>query len=136
MIDRALVSALRQDSRSSATALAVQLNVSRATIHSRIERLIQNKVISKFTIELGPTATPRSVKAVMLISLKGNLARRVIKALKKLPEITGLHTTNGSWDLVAQITAHDLPDFDRVLGNIREIDGVLNSDTSILLNQV
>ena len=47
-----------------------------------------------------------------------------------------LHSTNGTWDLVAQIETVNLPEFDRVLREIREIKGVLNSETSLLLNAV
>jgi DNA-binding Lrp family transcriptional regulator len=60
----------------------------------------------------------------------------VIKALRGLPEIQALHTTNGGWDLVAEIRADSLVDFDRVLGEIRSVDGVINSESSLLLNSV
>jgi DNA-binding Lrp family transcriptional regulator len=60
----------------------------------------------------------------------------VIKLLRGLPQIRTLHTTNGSWDLVAEIHAESLHDFDRVLREVRTIDGVMNSETSILLSSV
>jgi len=47
-----------------------------------------------------------------------------------------LHTTNGTWDLIAEIRAGSLTDLDRVLREVRTIDGVLNSETSILLSSV
>jgi DNA-binding Lrp family transcriptional regulator len=47
-----------------------------------------------------------------------------------------LHTTNGGWDLIAEVRADSLSDFDRVLREVRTIDGVLNSETSILLSSV
>ncbi|MGO4816668.1 Lrp/AsnC ligand binding domain-containing protein, partial [Cupriavidus sp. 2MCAB6] len=53
-----------------------------------------------------------------------------------LPELHSLHTTNGTWDLIAEIRASSLSDFDRVLREVRTIDGILNSETSILLSSV
>ncbi|MGO8658564.1 Lrp/AsnC ligand binding domain-containing protein, partial [Rhizobium ruizarguesonis] len=50
--------------------------------------------------------------------------------------ISALHTTNGNWDLVADIRAASLADFDRVLREVRMIDGVANSETSLLLSSV
>jgi len=44
-----------------------------------------------------------------------------------------VHTTNGTWDLIAEIMVDTLPDLDRVLGTIRAIDGIRSSETSILL---
>ena len=71
----------------------------------------------------------------MMIELEGTLARSVTGSLTRLAEIVSLHSTNGTWDLVAHIETSSLPEFDRVLREVREIKGVLNSETSILLNK-
>lgn len=47
-----------------------------------------------------------------------------------------LHTTNGGWDLVAELRTDSLAGFDRLLGQIRAIEGVVNSETSLLLSSV
>ena len=76
------------------------------------------------------------IRAVMMIELEGVMTRSVTRLLKQMPAIVSLHSTNGTWDLVAQIETVNLPEFDRVLREIREIKGVLNSETSLLLNAV
>jgi DNA-binding Lrp family transcriptional regulator len=53
-----------------------------------------------------------------------------------LPEVYALHTTNGAWDLVAELRTSSLAEFDRVMGQIRSIEGVVNSSTSLLLRSV
>ncbi len=70
----------------------------------------------------------------MTIEVQGNLTSSIVKTLKKMPEIVSLHSTNGAWDLVAQIETSNLPEFDGLLRRTREIAGILNSETSILLN--
>jgi DNA-binding Lrp family transcriptional regulator len=47
-----------------------------------------------------------------------------------------LHTTNRHWDLVADIRTASLADVDRVLREVRMIDGIENSETSLLLSSV
>ena len=37
-------------------------------------------------------------------------------------------------DLIAEISAEDLQSFDRILREIRSIEGILNSETSLLLS--
>ncbi|WP_299300589.1 Lrp/AsnC family transcriptional regulator [uncultured Litoreibacter sp.] len=133
--DGALLSLLKQDSRASVTTLAAKLGVARATVQSRLERLQRNGTIRRFTIELSREAEVDVVKAVMLIELQGSMARSIISALGRIPDIVDLHSTNGAWDLVAQIETTSLPKFDRVLRDVREIKGVLNSETCLLLNQ-
>lgn len=133
--DKAIVDALVADSRASVTTIAAQLGVTRATVQSRLERLRRDGVIRRFTIELSAAARPDVIKAVTLIELKGNLARQVTAALRRKPEIVDLHTTNGTWDLVAQLETPNLAAFDRVLREVREVNGVLNSETCLLLNR-
>jgi DNA-binding Lrp family transcriptional regulator len=47
-----------------------------------------------------------------------------------------IYSTNGAWDLVVEIRAETLPQFDRVLREIREVKGVTNSESSLLLSNV
>ena len=72
----------------------------------------------------------------MSIEVAGKSTTAVIKSLRAIPELQSLHTTNGAWDLIAEIHADNLQDFDRVLRLVRETEGVSNSETSILLSSV
>ena len=134
VIDRRLLVQLKLDARASITTLAGRLDVSRATVQTHMERLVSTGVIRKFTVELDPMKTLDTIRAVMLVELEGNLARNVARIMRNMPEIITLHTTNGAWDLVAQIETTSLPEFDRVLRKVREISGVLNSETCLLLD--
>lgn len=133
--DRALIAALREDSRRSVTELAGLLNLSRATVQSRIARALADGTIKRFTVELGVADPAHQVEAVTLIELQGAMNRVVIRALHKMPEVTSLHSTNGAWDLVARVQTNSLPGFDKVLRQIREIPGVVNSQTCLLLDE-
>ncbi len=132
--DRKLIAQLKLDARASITTLAGRLNVSRATVQHRLERLISTGVIRRFTVEVDAMKTVDTIRAVMLVELQGNLARNVTRVMRAMPEIISLHTTNGAWDLVAQIETSSLPEFDRVLRKVREISGVMNSETCLLLD--
>ena len=132
--DRAILSALKQDARMSVTNLAASLGLSRATVQMRMDRLVETQMIQRFTIDIDASADTDMVRAVMLIELEGSMSRSVIASLTRISQIVTLHTTNGNWDLVAHVEAFNLPDFDQVLRKVREIEGVLNSETSLLLN--
>ncbi len=132
--DQRLIVALRHNSRASITDLANELSVSRATVQSRLDRLVNTGVIERFTIDLGSKASVGMIQAVMLIEVQGNLARSVVRSLRQMPQIVSLHSTNGAWDLVAHIETTSLPGFDRTLREVREFNGILNSETSLLLD--
>jgi DNA-binding Lrp family transcriptional regulator len=48
--------------------------------------------------------------------------------------VGALYSTNGRWDIVAELRSDSLEAFDRVLGRIRLIDGISSTETSLLLS--
>jgi DNA-binding Lrp family transcriptional regulator len=132
--ERRLILALTQDGRASATALAQHLDVSRATVQAGLTRLIKSGVIQRFTIDIDPAAGVEVVRAVTLIEVQGNMTGSVVKALRNLSGVVTVHSTNGAWDLIVNIEASSLAEFDRLLRVIREVQGILNSQTNILLD--
>ena len=135
-LDRRLLSVLREDGRAPVAELARRLGVTRATVTSRMGRLVAEGVIVGFTVRVREDAVAGDVRAVCLIEVEGRSADAVIHRLRGFAEIDALHSTNGAWDLVAEIRTRDLVEFDGLLGRIRTIDGVLNSETSLLLSSV
>ena len=135
-LDRRLIALLRADGRAPISKLATLLGVTRATVQHRLDRLLESGTILGFTVRAPDDEHEKAVRAIMLIEVAGKSTVAVIRLLRGLPEIHALHTTNGAWDLVAQIRTDTLAEFDRVLREVRTIEGVLNSETSILLRSV
>lgn len=135
-LDHQLIALLREDGRASISALSAQLDVSRGTVQNRIDRLVSSGAILGFTVRAHQAIEADAIKAIMMIEVVGRSTSQVIKTLKGLTQLTKLHTTNGAWDLVAELHTQSLPEFDHVLAQVRMIEGVLNSETSILLTSV
>jgi DNA-binding Lrp family transcriptional regulator len=111
----------------------VALHVSRGTAQNRLDRLVAEGVILGFTVRVRPDIDERHIRALMTIQLAGKTTTAVIARLRGIPELRALHTTNGAWDVIAEIGVDTLPDLDRVLGTIRAIDGIRSRETNILL---
>ncbi|QIG49865.1 Lrp/AsnC family transcriptional regulator [Nordella sp. HKS 07] len=135
-LDRRLIAQLRGDGRAPLSKLAHVLRVSRGTVQNRLDRLLETGAVAGFTIRVREDYETDIVRAVMLIEVVGKSTTQVIKKLRGLPEMQALHTTNGKWDLVAEIRASSLAEFDRVLREVRMIEGISNSETSLLLSSV
>ena len=135
-LDRDLIALLRRDGRAPLSKLAKILGVSRGTVQNRLDRLTESGILLGFTVRTREDDDPDTVRAVMMIEVVGKSTAAVIGRLRGMPELQALHSTNGTWDLVAEIRTSNLSDFDRVLREIRTFDGVLNSETSLLLSAV
>lgn len=135
-LDRRIISHLRSDGRASLAKLSEALGVARGTVQNRLDRLIDTGTLLGFTVRVRDDYEGTSIRAVMMIEVTGKSTTQVIRRLRGMPEIHSLHTTNGNWDLIADIRAASLSDFDRVLREVRMIDGVANSETSLMLSSV
>jgi DNA-binding Lrp family transcriptional regulator len=114
--------------------MARTLRVARGTVQNRIARLEQEGVIAGYTVRLAAPDDGRRITAMTLIAVEGNNAEKVLRSLRGDASVSALHTTNGRWDIIAELRADTLEEFDRVLSRIRRIEGVANSETHLLLS--
>jgi DNA-binding Lrp family transcriptional regulator len=132
--DHQLLSLLRTNARLSVASLAKTLHVARGTVQNRLARMEADGTIVGYTVKLKPQAEDQKVRALMTVAVEGNRTDEVLRALRGDPAVSALHTTNGRWDIVAELRADSLEAVDRVLGRIRLIDGISNTETSLLLS--
>lgn len=132
-IDRRLIALLRHDGRRSVTDLALDLETSRATVRSRMDRLRSDGHILGYTVILRTDAVDLPVRGLMMIEIEGRAAERVVDVLAKFPEVSDIHTTNGRWDLIVELGAGSLAEFDTILRRIRHVPGIAGSETNLLL---
>jgi DNA-binding Lrp family transcriptional regulator len=132
--DRRLIALLRENARVPVATLAHLLKISRGTVQNRIDRLTADGLIGGFTVRLKLEAEPQRVRAITMVAVDGEHATAVVKALRGLPEVHALHTTNGRWDIVVELGVDSLEAFDQALQRIRLIKGISNSETSLLLS--
>jgi DNA-binding Lrp family transcriptional regulator len=135
-LDRNLLALLRADSRTPAASLAARLKVSRGTVQNRIARLQAQGVIQGFTVRTRPELESQRVRALMSISIEGERSAAVIRRLKGVPAVDRIWTTNGRWDLIAELDVTDLAEFSRALDAVRTIEGIAMTETSLLLASV
>lgn len=133
-LDTKLITLLRHNGRRSISDLALETETSRATVRARIERLEANGTIVGYTVVLRADAAAATVRGIMMIEIEGHVTDRVIRALGRFPEISEIHSTNGRWDLIVELSAPTLSDFDSILRRIRLVPGITGSETSLLLS--
>lgn len=133
-LDIKLISALRRDGRASISELAGRLKVARATVRSRIERLVSSGEIAGFTVLTKADVTAAPVRALTLICIEGRGTERIIAHLQGMPAVQAVHSTNGRWDLIIELATETLQELDDVLVRIRRFDGITSSETNLFLS--
>ena len=131
--DQRLLAELRRDGRATLSELAERLGLSRATVRARMERLTAKGEIAGFTVLTRSDATQAPVRGLMMIGIEGRGTEKITARLTGIPAVQAVHSTNGKWDLVAELGAQTLQELDEVLGTIRKLEGVVTSETNLLL---
>ena len=133
-IDQQILAALRRDGRASHSEIAGSLALSRATVRARIDRMVARGDIAGFTVLTRADVTQAPVRGLMLIGIEGRGADRITRRLLGMAEVQAVHSTNGRWDIVAEIGTETLAELDEVIARIRRIEGVTTSETNLLLS--
>lgn len=133
-VDHIILGLLKDNARISITDLAAKAKVSRATVQKRIEYMESTGTITGYTVRFRPNAEKNIIRAWMNIMVEGTKAQAVIRQLRLETAVERLHTTNGKWDILVELQSDSLENFDKALERIRNISGIYNSETSILLS--
>ena len=133
-LDTGLIAELRRDGRASISELAERLQVSRATVRSRLERLKAAGEIAGFIVLTRADISEAPVRGLMMIGIEGRGGEKIMARLSGLPAVMAVHSTNGKWDLIVELATQTLLELDDVIHRIRNIEGVITSETNVLLS--
>jgi DNA-binding Lrp family transcriptional regulator len=96
--------------------------------------LVQGGAIAGFTVLTRAAVRPHAVRGLMMLEIAGRGAEKTMKQLQRMSQVQAVHSTNGTWDLIAEIGTDTLELFDQVLFTIRRMEGVTRSETNLLLS--
>ena len=133
-LDASILALLKRNSRMSVTQMSHELGASRVTIDAHIKKMEQSGVITGYTVTLGAEEFRHNVSGWIMIIVEANREESAIDMLINMTEISRLFTTNGRWDLAAEIQTQTLETFDAAISRLRKIPGIKETDTSLLLS--
>jgi len=128
-----LLKVLEKNVRASISDIARELEISRATVQVRIEKLERIGVIKGYTLELGKDYLNNFISAHVSIETQQVKALQVRSNVFKIKDITEVHSINGEYDLIAVIKTKSSEKLDDILSEIAGIDGVLRTNSSVIL---
>ncbi len=136
-LDKKILSILSKNARMPFKDVAAECGVSRAAIHQRVQRLIEDGVITGSGFDVNPKAIGYSTCTYVGITLeRGNMYKKVIEEVANIPEIVECHFTTGSYTMLIKLYARDNEQLMDLLNNkLQAIPGVVSTETLISLEQ-
>ena len=136
-LDRQILEIISQNARIPFRDVAEQCDVSRAAIHQRVQRMIENEVITGSGYHVNPKVLGFETYAYIGVKLeRGSMYKSAVPEFEKITEVTECHFTTGPYTLLVKLYARNNEHLMELLNNrIQEIPGVVATETMISLNQ-
>ena len=117
--------------------LGKKLFVSGGTIHVRIKKLEELKVVKGKKLSIDLKSLGYDVIAFIGVYIeKSSLYDTVAKELKKIPQIVRLNYTTGNYSMFAEIVCKDIQELRYVLHDeLQKIKGIERTETFISLEE-
>ncbi|HVK29680.1 MAG TPA: Lrp/AsnC family transcriptional regulator [Nocardioides sp.] len=135
-VDRAILDVLRADSRTSIRDVASRVGISRANAYARVKRMVDTRVIRKFTVDVDHAAIGLGLSAYVHVRTKQNSWKSFRKKVWELEEAAHVALVTGDFDCVILVRARDADHLrELVLERIQSLPEVVATQTVLVFEE-
>jgi DNA-binding Lrp family transcriptional regulator len=131
--DHAILAELRRDARTSMTAIADAVHISRAGAHARSKRLAVAGVVTGYSVRADPVQLGHLASAYVMLAIEQASWVEVQGRLRAIPEVEHMALVGGDFDVILLVRASDARDLRRiVLEDIQAIPSIRSTRTTLI----
>jgi DNA-binding Lrp family transcriptional regulator len=131
-LDRQILDILRRDARTPYTEIAEQVGTSEGTVRNRVERLLDDGIIERFTV----STRTGNIKAMIEVSVKVNVhTTEISETIAEWDQVDFVWQVSGEEDVVLVVDATDTQAVNQLITRAREMDEVENTKTRLILDE-
>lgn len=135
-VDINLLRLLQEDSRRSYIDLAKSVGISETAIRRRIKKLIDEKVIERFTVKLNPDKIGKPITAFIGVDVGGEIGPVAGSELLNRKEISELYTITGDFDIIMKVSCGSVKELEKTIEFTRKMDFAHKTKTYVVLNRL
>ena len=131
-LDLQILSELSNDASISVPRLSKKIDVNSSVVYSRIKRLVQRKLIERFTIVVNDAELGYEVKALTGINIDTKQRDNVINQLFKIDGVREVAEVTGRFDILVTMYARSLDQMHKMVSEkIGRVEGIQSSESFI-----
>jgi Lrp/AsnC family transcriptional regulator, leucine-responsive regulatory protein len=138
--DEKILGALQGDGRKSVVDIASEVDLPRATVQERLQRLVKSGVIKRFVAIPDYSMIGKQVTAYVFVtfSSEGGLPqRKLAEDISRLPGVYEVAVISGQWDMLLKVRAASVEDIGRlVVDRLRGMKGIEKTETCVAFQTV
>ncbi|AOL15857.1 AsnC family transcriptional regulator [Sulfolobus sp. A20] len=135
-IDRRLLIELTRDARTSLRRLAEEMNVSPATLHNRMTRMVQEGIIRSFVALLDYSKLGFALTSIIMAKVDGKHLVEFEKEIANADNVIAVYDVVGEYDVVIIAKFRSVEELDSFLKQLLKNPKIERTYTSIVLNVV
>ncbi len=131
-LDREILSVLRRDARTPYTEIAERVGTSEGTVRNRVEQLVDDGIIERFTV----ATRTGNVQAMVEIGVDVNVDTGELTAeLAVWSEVDFVWQVSGDEDIVLVVDAVDTAALNDLISRARERSEIVSTKTRLILEE-
>jgi Lrp/AsnC family transcriptional regulator, regulator for asnA, asnC and gidA len=130
-LDRRILKLLQSNCRLSFAEIGRELDVAEATVRFRVNRLVNDGIITKFAAILDPAKVGMRVSGAILLKIDPTYLEKACKQLVTFSETLYLFQSTGEYDIVSVIVARDMDHLNDLVKRTKTIAGVKDARVSV-----
>jgi Lrp/AsnC family transcriptional regulator for asnA, asnC and gidA len=131
-LDLKILSELSNDASISVPKLSDKINTNSSVVYSRIKRLLKQKLIHRYTIDVNEKELGYTVKSVTGINMDSKKRDTIINELFKIEGVREISEITGRFDIMVTMYTKSLNEMHKAVSEkIGKIDGILGSESFI-----
>lgn len=137
LIDRKIIAILKIDARTSYRQIADEIGKTEATVRRRVNRMIEDKVIERFTVIIDKKKVSNPTMCVIKIAPDLTQIKSITEELLSIPEITDIWRLSGDCGVFVRVQLPSLEAIDPLIEDrISKISGVVIKETCFITKEV
>jgi len=134
--DKVIIGMLRKNARSSLRDIAEVVEMSPSSVRNRIENLVKNGLIKRFTVDVDYRKMGYEIQVIVLITSRPGSSEVLYRSLLDFKQISDVYWTSGPATFVCLVRLQDMNELSQFLTTkLERLEGVERVETMFLMPQ-
>jgi Lrp/AsnC family leucine-responsive transcriptional regulator len=135
-IDLKVLDLLQKDGRTSHSEIAKIVGLSAPSVGERVKKLESFNIIRRYVAVLDPNKVNRPITAIIAVSLDKPIhAKAFLHRIQELEDVLECYHVTGEMDYLLKVRTRSTTALESLIsGDLRPLDGVVSTRTSVILS--
>ena len=136
-LNKKIIEYLKIDGRASYSQIAEKYGISESTVRKRVNKMIKENFIQRFTIVLNPNKEEFITSFLTIVPTQSNQSiKELANNIITFPEIIEASYMSGKCGILAKVMVKNLGKLDELIDKIRNLQGINEIESCIVLREI